>query len=145
MSDDWKFSGFNDPEENWVKLPKAIYDNLDRFSSGAELKVVLYVLRHTWGYGDDYKAMSVTEICEGRRRKDGTHIDAGTGLQAQAARNGIKRAIEHGFLRVWRDDTDPGRQVKYYMLAKSDPDRIPPGVEDIQGASTLGENHRGRG
>jgi hypothetical protein len=129
MSDDWKFGGFDDPEENWLKLPKAIYDNLHRFSSGAELKVVLYVLRHTWGYGDEYKAMSVAEISKGRLRKDGTRIDAGTGLHTQAVCDGVNRAIEHGFLRVWRDDTDLARKVKYYMLAKSDPERVPPGVE----------------
>ncbi|MBK8188891.1 MAG: hypothetical protein IPK79_00390 [Vampirovibrionales bacterium] len=143
MSDDWKFGGFDDPEENWVKLPKAIYENLARFSSEAELKVVLYVLRHTWGYGDDYKAMSVDEICAGRKRKDGTRIDSGTGLQPQAARDGIKRAIEHGFVRVWLDASDPGRQVKYYMLARHDLDRLPPGVEQLFEAETGGENHPG--
>lgn len=145
MSDDWKFGGFDDPEENWVKLPKAIYENLARFSSEAELKVVLYVLRHTWGYGDDYKAMSVDEICAGRKRKDGTRIDSGTGLQPQAARDGIKRAIEHGFVRVWLDTSDPGRQVKYYMLARHDLDRFPPGVEQLFDAETGGENHPGGG
>lgn len=140
MGKNWKFAGFDDPEENWVKLPKAIYENLARFSSEAELKVVLYVLRHTWGYGDDYKALSVNDICHGRRRRDGSQIDNGTGLQPQAVRDGIQRAIDHGFLRVWLDDSDAGRQTKYYMLARSDVEEVPPGTEQLPG-----EDHPGEG
>lgn len=136
------FAGFADPSENWVKLPKAIYENLDRFETMAEMKVVLYVLRHTWGYGDDWKAISTDEIARGRKRKDGSRIDAGTGMNNQQVRDGTQRAVDHGWLRVWHDASDQGRQVKYYMLARQDVAQTPPG-EEVMPTLTGDENHTG--
>ena len=76
------FSGFDYPDENWCKLPLALIENLDKFSSKAELAVTLYVLRHTWGYKEynDFKGITVDEFANGRKKKDGIRIDRGTGL-----------------------------------------------------------------
>lgn len=142
MSEETRFAGFDDPSENWVKLPKAIYENLDRFTTMAEMKVVLYVLRHTWGYGDDWKAMSTDEIANGRKRKDGTRLDAGTGMNKQQVLDGAQRAVDNGWLRIWHDASDKGRQVKYYMLARKDVEQTPPG-EEVKPTLTGYENHTG--
>jgi DNA-binding PadR family transcriptional regulator len=84
----------------------------------AELKVVEYVLRHTWGYQeyDISKRISIDEFMHGRRRTDGSRIDQGTGLSNRSVIDGLRQAVEHGYLVQERDDRDKGRIVKYYRL-----------------------------
>jgi DNA-binding PadR family transcriptional regulator len=116
MSD---FSGFYPPKENYSKLPHQLIDELHTFSSLAELKVVLYVMRHTWGYQDDYKRITLEEFEHGRKERDGSRIDKGVGMTKPSIIDGIKRAIEHGFLHAHTDETDNARVKKFYSLTES--------------------------
>lgn len=113
---DNKFGGFDKPRANYSKLPHEFVDAFPIMRSQAEIKVVLYILRHTWGYHDGEKKITVDEFCNGRKRKDGTRIDNGTGLSKPSVLSGIKSAIEHGFITVEVDDSDKARVKKYYAL-----------------------------
>jgi len=84
------------------------------------MKVILYILRHTWGYHDDCKRISVDEFCNGRKRKGGERLDAGTGLSEPTVRDGLARAEAHGFITVEVDDSDLGRIQKFYSLRMTD-------------------------
>lgn len=113
------FKGFETPKENYSKLPHALVGALPIFSSLAELKVVLYVLRHTWGYQEfaELKRITLDEFRSGRRRKDGSRMDQGVGMSENAIMDGLSRAIEHGFLvhdKYYRHR--PGRPAGAYML-----------------------------
>lgn len=112
------FPGFAAPTENYSKLPHALIDSLPLFSTLGELCVVLYVLRHTWGYSeyDDGRKITMDEFVNGRKRRDGQRIDKGIGLSEPTIRLGIERAIEHGFMRVEVDDHDLARIAKWYSL-----------------------------
>jgi hypothetical protein len=112
------FSGFEKPQQNWFKMPYAWTDITAKVTSLAELKVVEYVLKHTWGY-QEYnlkKKISIDEFMHGRKRKDGTTIDLGTGLSKQSVIDGLKNAVKHGFLDVEKDDSDQARKKRYYSL-----------------------------
>jgi len=113
------FSGWGTPHENWCKMPHALIDALPIMETEAEIKVVLYVLRHTWGYQDFIGAKRITmdEFQYGRRRMDGSRIDGGTGLTINSIRDGIKRAIAHGLLQVDENNNDSARQKRYYKLS----------------------------
>lgn len=111
-----KFSGFPDPEENWSKLPHVLIDALPLIETVGELKIILYILRHTWGYHDDEKRISLDEFENGRKRKDGVRIDNGTGLRRNTVKDGIKRAVKHGFIIVEEDNRDPARIKRFYRL-----------------------------
>lgn len=123
MSEDEQltFKGFNTPDENWSKLPNELVESLHLFSSLAELKVVIYILRHTWGYREyeTDKRITTDEFMYGRKRKDGSRIDPGVGMHDQAVREGLKRAEEHGFILVTTDETDKARVKKSYALHMS--------------------------
>jgi len=95
----------------WMNVCATI-DNL------AELKVVQYVLRHTWGFREYETAKQITldEFANGRKYKDGTRMDFGTGLSEKAVKEGLNRAIAHGFLICEVDDRDKARIKKYYAL-----------------------------
>jgi hypothetical protein len=116
------FSGFSEPSENWSKLPHQFIEALPILSSESEIKVVLYVLRHTWGYGDTEKKITLNEFSTGRRRRDGSRIDNGTGQSINAIKDGLRRAIEHGFIECETDDSDKARSKTYYWLKMSNPD-----------------------
>ena len=118
MSDD-KFPGFPSPKENWSKLPHQLIEALPDFSSLAELKVVLYILRHTWGYQEfgEFKRITLDEFQHGRRRKDRSRLDSGIGMSENAIMDGLGRAIKHGFIIQSKDSRHrPGRPAHIYQL-----------------------------
>lgn len=112
-----KFKGFVEPRENWSKLPHALIDVLPLIETISEAKVILYILRHTWGFQDDEKKITLDEFCNGRKRRDRTRLDQGTGLTIPSVRAGIQAAIKHGFITVEVDKSDLGRVKKFYSLA----------------------------
>lgn len=133
------FVGFmpEDLEAEYFRMPvvwmliSAQIDNL------AELKVVNYVIRHTYGYLDkktqkplyqQAKKITTDEFVHGRKRNDGSLIDMGTGLSDTAVKDGLARAIEHGLLTCIIDDTDKARVKKYYALKMQQIES--PGISD---------------
>ena len=129
-----QFSGFERPEANYFRMPNNWTDITAGISSIAELKVVEYILRHTWGY-QEYgikKHITIDEFVHGRRRADGSRLDLGTGLSERAVYDGLRKAVEDGLIEEEIDDSDRGRLKKYYSL-KMKPD---PGEEEAP-ADTL--------
>jgi hypothetical protein len=112
------FSGFKGPEQNFSNLPHQLIEALPLFETLAEIKIVIYVLRHTWGYHeyDDGKRITLDEFQHGRKKRDGERIDGGIGMVKNSILDGIERAIKHGFLAVETDDSDKARIEKYYSL-----------------------------
>src|SRR5436189_3283189 len=119
------FQGFSKPEANFFRLPNEWTDITATITSLAEMKLVEYVLKHTWGYSefDMVKKITTDEFMYGRKRKDGTRIDEGTGLSKPSVIAGLKSAVEHGLLIEEIDDSDKARVKKYYSL------RMTPGHE----------------
>jgi hypothetical protein len=116
------FDGFDVPDQNWFRLPNSWTDITRQITSLAELKVVEYVLRHTWGYREFgiAKRISINEFMNGRRRGDGSRIDSGTGLSKPSVIEGVRSAVRDGYLVEQIDDSDRGRVKKYYVLRMRD-------------------------
>ena len=112
------FEGFSKPEANFFRLPNEWTDITAKLTSLAEMKVVEYVLRHTWGYSeyDIVKKITTDEFMHGRKGKDGNRIDSGTGLSNKSVVEGLSKAVAHGLLEVEIDDRDRARIKKYYKL-----------------------------
>jgi DNA-binding MarR family transcriptional regulator len=111
------FAGFAPPTENWSKLPHALIEALPLIETLGEMKVILYVLRHTWGYHDEEKKIATDEFCNGRKRRDGSRIDGGIGMSKPTVIDAIERATKHGFIEVEVDERDQGRVKKFYSLS----------------------------
>ena len=113
------FEGFPPPTKNFFGMPNEMINVIAHIDNLAELKVLIYIIRHTWGY-QEYgitKAITVEEFMHGRKRQDGTRMDEGTGLKSdRSVKDGLKAAIDHGFLLYERDDTDLARIKKSYAL-----------------------------
>jgi DNA-binding MarR family transcriptional regulator len=124
------FPGFTGPEQNWSKLPHEFIDALPLVETIGEMKIILYVLRHTWGYHDEEKRITLDEFQNGRKRRDGSRIDNGTGLSKPTVIDGIERAIKHGFLQVEIDERDKARVKKFYSLTASDVKKLDSNSQD---------------
>lgn len=126
------FQGFVPPVDDYFRMPNEWINICAEIKSLAELKIVQYVLRHTWGYQDydGVRKLTLDEFMHGRKRRDGTRIDKGTGLSDRGVKDGIALAMEHGYLICEVDDKDKARIKKSYgiKMISELPDRknLPP-------------------
>src|SRR6266480_4044170 len=117
------YEGFNKPEANFFRLPNEWTDITAQVTSLAEMKLVEYVLKHTWGYSefDVVKKITTNEFMSGRKKKSGERVDIGTGLSKPSVIAGLKSAVAHGLLEEEIDDADKARIKKYYKLRMKTP------------------------
>ena len=125
------FQGFDGPKQNWSRLPNQLIDEMPNITSLAEMKVILYILRHTWGYGDESKRITIDEFVNGRKRKDGTRIDSGCGIAENSVRSGLRKAEEHGYIWVKIDDSDKARVEKVYAINTGGAQDLKLGVQKL--------------
>ena len=136
-----KFEGFTPPVSNYFRMPNEWIDICADIKSLAELKIIQYVLRHTWGwheYDGKPKKITLDEFMHGRKRDDGTRMDKGTGLSDRGVKDGVALAIEDGYLVCEVDDSDKARIKKSYSLRllpqNSDRKNLPPKQSDRKNA-----------
>jgi hypothetical protein len=135
------FQGFNPASKGYSQLPNEWLDEIiSQIDNAAELKIVLYVYRHTWGFQekrenpdapakhDEVKHITTDEFAHGRKRKDGTRIDKGTGLGLTTVKDGVAKAIKHGYIICQVDDSDKARIKKYYGLKMQNSDSRNPAI-----------------
>src|SRR5689334_5276606 len=83
---------------NSTQVPDVILDVWLSELSGAELKVVLYVARRTYGFGKESDNISLNQMADGIRRRDGSVLDRGTGLSRSTVKTTCTSLVERGFL-----------------------------------------------
>lgn len=94
---DWaNYPGFDVP--HYTSVPDDFFDFIMPHLTGAELKVLLYVIRRTFGFKRDADAISIDQLCNGIRRADGTHLDLGTRLAKTTALDAVKSLAGKGLL-----------------------------------------------
>ena len=117
------FQGFSEPKENYYRLPNNWFDYWisfraeigDRFA--VPLKVLEYVLLHTWGASkfDGRVRLSANEIHSGRRRKKKLRWDSGVGVSENAIKKAAKVLAKMGALNVFQDQKDKARRMRTYQ------------------------------
>lgn len=143
MDNNQTWEGFSLPDKHFVKMPHDFIEAMSRIDSLAELKVVLYVMRHTWGFQeyDTHKKITTDEFMHGRKKSDGTRMDSGTGLSNKSIQDGTNRAIRHGYLELEADYRDRARVKKAYRLKMRDrieeEDEVTPKIKKKSSKSRL--------
>jgi Bacteriophage replication protein O len=94
----YRFSGFDGP--NYTPTPDALFDELLPELSESELKVLLYVIRRTFGFKKDADAISITQLAEGIKTRDGRVLDRGTGLSRTSVKKATASLVDKGVLVV---------------------------------------------
>lgn len=138
------FTGFDKPTENYCKVPNLFFELMAHGMKECELKVTLYILRHTWGYQEfeDGRRITLDEFINGRKTRKGDRIDSGCGLKSKTSvLEGLEKAIERGTITIESDDSDMARKERYYTIKmKSDVQNlnIENGESDVQNLNISG-------
>ncbi len=129
------FAGFSTPV--YTQVPDAVFDELLSILSGAELKVLLYVIRRTFGFKKAADDISINQIMHGITTREGEVLDRGTGLSKDAVTRATKSLVETGVLIARRNRSkERGNEPTTYALHICDPlseDRTSPSQKIGQG------------
>lgn len=99
-------------EDQFVAFPMPAFLDLPNLTE-AEMKVLLYVQRHTRNYGTGRRILSTDELANGRKRKDGTRMDNGTGLSNRAIIDALRSLEQRRYLFTADEE---GGQKSYALI-----------------------------
>ena len=109
------FAGIEAP--NTTPVPDIYFDVLFPRLGKGSLKVLLYLVRRTFGFKKDGDTVSLSQICNGIRRHNGTPLDRGTGLTRSTATAAIRELEKIGAISATRRVSSKGDSaVTYYTL-----------------------------
>ena len=90
--DDHQFKGYASP--NYTPVPDELFDEQLPDLTGAELKVLLYVIRRTFGFKRESDNISLSQMINGLRTHDGRQLDRGVGMTKKTLLLAIKSLEE---------------------------------------------------
>lgn len=115
----YKFSGFAAPF--YTQVPDAVFDELLPVLSGAELKVLMYIIRRTFGFKKNRDNISLSQMASGIKTRDGHVIDGGTGLGKSSVIRALTTLEEKNIvLRTRRTTSKSGFEATTYALNVQD-------------------------
>jgi hypothetical protein len=110
-----QFEGFYVPHS--TQVPDTLFDELMAELSGAELKVVLYIIRRTFGFKKAQDNISLRQMVDGITTKDGKVLDRGTGLGKASVARAVSSLEARGVIvRSKRKSADRGDEATTYAL-----------------------------
>lgn len=111
------FDGFQDPRRHFTQVPDYLLDFLLPDLSGSELKILLYLIRHAFGYGRDSAAISWSRFLEGTVTQDGRRLDWGAGVRRDSLKQAIPTLVEKGLIEKERQSSEHrGHEASLYIL-----------------------------
>ena len=109
------FQGYASP--NYTPVPDELFDEQLPDLSGAELKVLLYVIRRTFGFKRESDNISLSQMLNGLRTRDGRVLDHGVGLSKKTLLQAIKSLEEQNIiLTERRRSEEKGDEPTSYRL-----------------------------
>lgn len=124
-----KFLGFRSPK--YTQVPDEVFDDLLPDLNKSELKVLLYIIRRTFGFKKENDNISTHQIMNGIKTKDGKQLDKGTGLSNRAIINAVRSLEKKNIIIAHRRmDKEKGNLPTTYSL-----NILPPYEKNTQGGS----------
>ncbi len=131
---DFYYEGFSGP--NGTIVPDDVFDLLAPQLKESELRVLLYIVRRTFGFGKNADAISLKQLTNGIVTRDGRVLDYGTGMSRKAVISGVRGLAQKGIITIEHRQSEKGdSQVNIYKL------RFRHGEEVV----TKGDHPGGRG
>ncbi len=110
-----RFRGFRSP--NYTQVPDELFDELLSVLSGAELKVLLYIIRRTFGFKRDADAISLSQMMHGITTRDGDRLDRGVGLSKPTLLQALRSLEANNIIETTRQrSTQRGDEPTIYQL-----------------------------
>ena len=109
------FQGYASP--NYTPVPDELFDEQLPDLSGAELKVLLYIIRRTFGFKRESDNISLSQMLNGLRARDGRVLDRGVGLSKKTLLLAIKSLEDQNIvLTERRRSLEKGDEPTVYRL-----------------------------
>src|SRR5829696_7551514 len=113
------FAGFASP--TYTQVPDELFDQLMTQLSDCELRVLLYIVRRTFGFKRSSDAISLSQMVSGITTRDGQVLDSGTGLSKATVARGLKGLREKGVIEATRNRSrERGDEPTTYRLRMKD-------------------------
>jgi len=110
-----QFNGFRSPTT--TPVPDEVFDDLIADLTGAELKVLLYICRRTFGFKKDRDSISLNQIANGITTRDDRVLDRGTGLSKRHVQRALKSLELKNVVTVNRRMDEEGEnEINIYSL-----------------------------
>jgi Bacteriophage replication protein O len=100
MADTFFYKGI--PSLNGTIVPDDVFDVLMPMCTGAEFKVLAYIVRRTFGFKKESDAISLHQMVDGITKRNGMVLDRGTGLSKSAVAVAIKGLVIKGIIEAHR-------------------------------------------
>lgn len=115
------FRGFRSP--TYTQVPDELFDELLPELSGAELKVLLYIIRRTFGFKRDRDSISLSQMLHGVQSRSGEVLDRGAGVSKPTLLQALRSLEERGIIQTERRrSAEKGDEPTVYTL-RFDPDQ----------------------
>jgi len=103
---DGNFIGFVAP--HYTQVPDELFDELLPTLSGAETKVLLYLVRRTFGFKRESDSISLNQMVHGLKARDGRPLDGGVGLSKPTIVKALKSLADKNIIITKRDPQPDG-------------------------------------
>ena len=109
------FAGFYPPR--YTPVPDQLFDELLPVLSGAELKVLLYIIRRTFGFKKDRDRIALSQMVGGIVTRNGRVLDRGTGLHKGTVITALRGLREKGIILSQHNSSpERGNEETTYAL-----------------------------
>ena len=115
---DYRFDGLDTVDG--TLFPDALLDHVMANLTGAEFKVLAYIVRRTFGFEKPSDTISLDQICNGVKRADGHVLDGGTGLSKKTAIAALKGLEDKGVIVADRHSTHKGSLPTAFAIRRKD-------------------------
>jgi Bacteriophage replication protein O len=114
-----RFTGFRSP--NYTQVPDELFDELMTDLSGAELKVLLYIIRRTFGFKRSSDSISLSQMLHGLQTGNGRVLDRGAGVSKPTLLQALRSLEERNVIETERRrSVEKGDEPTVYRLNFAD-------------------------
>jgi hypothetical protein len=111
----YTFGGYASP--NTTPVPDVLFDEFLLQLDNAELRVLLYIIRRTYGFKRSTDDIAISQMVDGIRKKDGTVLDRGTGMSKGSVTRGLRGLLGKGVILARRNTSkEHGFEPTTYAL-----------------------------
>jgi Bacteriophage replication protein O len=103
-----------------------LFDELLQRLDNAELRVLLYIVRRTYGFKKSSDDISISQMVDGIKRRDGTVLDGGTGMAKSSVTRALSGLLAKRIIVARRNQSrERGNEPTTYALRLKADEQIP--------------------
>jgi len=123
MAQAFYYSGFKNP--NTTQVPDELFDVLLPELSDSELRVLLYIIRRTFGFKKEADNISLRQMVEGITTRDGRVLDRGVGVSKATVSRALQGLQAKGIIVAQRNrSAERGNEPTTYAVRFADREQL---------------------